>query len=84
MMPCKKQAKKDDDHVDQKNSKKGKGVKPGVTMGMGRDQPEDDNLDNLDIDTAMLIQAKPLKKQKIDQDSQEHGREQEACLLKTT
>ena len=74
MMPCKKQAKKDDDHDDQKNSKKGKGAKPGGTMGTGQGQPEDNSDDpNLDIDAAMLMQAKPLKKQNIDQASQKHG-----------
>ena len=62
-MPHKKPAKKDDD---QKNSKKGKSVKPGRTMGMGRGQPEEDSDEpDLDIDTAML-KARPLKMQKTD------------------
>ena len=75
-MPHKKQAKKDNDHYDQKNCKKGKAVKPGGNMRMGRGQHENDDDDDdpdLDIDAAMLIQAKSLKKQKIDQASQEHG-----------
>ena len=63
VMPCqKKQAKKDDDNDDQKNpTKKGKTLIPGGTLGMGRGQPSDSGDLELDIDSAMLMKAKPLK-----------------------
>ena len=76
MIPPKKvkQAKKDDERDDQKKSKKGKGVKPGRTVGTGRGHNEGDRDDpDLDIDEDRLMQVKPMKNQKIDQASQEHG-----------
>ena len=72
MMPCKKQTKKDDDNDDQKNSKKGKSVKPGGTMGRG--QPEEDSDDpDLDIDNAMLMKTKPLKNRKLTKPAKNMG-----------
>ena len=62
MMPPRKvkQAKKDDER--------------DGTVGTGRGHDEDDSGDpDLDIEEGRLMQAKPIKKQKIEQASQEHG-----------
>ena len=80
-----KQPKDDDDHDEPKKTKKGKAVRPGGTMGMGRGHDEDDNGDpELDCEEGRLMQAKPMKKQKIDPARQERGGgDQEAHLPKT-
>ena len=76
MIPHKQPKKKDDDHDGQQNPKKnGKSVIPGGTVRMGRGQPElDSGNPDLDIDSAMLMKAKPLKFQK----SAPSSKEQEA------
>ena len=76
MMPPRKvkQAKKNDQHDEHKKSQKAKGVRHGGTMGMGRGHDEDNSGNpNPNIDEGRLMQAKPIKKKKIDQASQEHG-----------
>ena len=76
MMPQRKvkQAKKDDEPDEHKKSKKGKVVKPARTVGMGRGHDDDDcGYPHLDIEEGSLMQAKPMKMQKIDQASREHG-----------
>ena len=87
MMPSRKakQPKKDDDeHDEPKKTKKGKAVRPDGTMGMGQGHDEDDSGDpELDCEEGRLMQAKPMKKQKIDPASQEQGGDQEAHLPET-
>ena len=63
MMPRESNKKEDEAHAEEKNvRKKGKAMVVSGTVGMGQQEQSSDSGDpDLDIDRAMVMEAKPLK-----------------------